>query len=51
MSRFRFTIANLMKVVAAAAVLCGTYVVDPMLGLTLFVAAGLGLSPAGSSGS
>ncbi len=44
MSPFRFTIAHLMRAVAAAAIVCGTYLVDPMLGLALFAAAGIGLA-------
>jgi hypothetical protein len=45
MSRFQFTIANLMGGVAVvAAIVSVVYLVDPMLGLALFVAAGLGLA-------
>jgi hypothetical protein len=44
MSPFRFTIAHLMRAAVAAAILCGTYLVDPILGLALFVAAGVGLA-------
>ena len=44
MSRFRFTIARLVWVVALAAIISGAFLVDPMLGLALFVAAGLGLA-------
>ncbi len=41
MGRLQFSIANLMGVVAAAAVIVGVAAVDPMLGLALFVAAGV----------
>ena len=44
MSRFRFTIANLMGVVASAAIVSVAFLFDPMLGLALFVAAGIGLA-------
>ncbi len=44
MSRMRFSITNLLGVVAVAAIVVGVYAVDPMLGLGLFVAAGLGLA-------
>ena len=44
MSRFRFTIAGLVWVVAFAAIISGAFLVNLMLGLALFVAAGLGLA-------
>lgn len=44
MSRLQFSIANLIGVVAAAAVILGVAAVDPMLGMALFVAAGVGLA-------
>ena len=44
MSRFPFTIANLMGVVVAAAVVSVVFLFDPMLALAVFVAAGLGLA-------
>jgi hypothetical protein len=44
MSRFSFTIANLMGVVVVAAIVAVVYLFDPMLGLALFVAAGVGVA-------
>lgn len=45
MSRFPFSIANLMGAVAAAAVaILGIAAVDPMLGLAVFAAVGMGLA-------
>jgi hypothetical protein len=43
MSASRFTMARLLSVLAAAAILGGTFVVDPILGLALFLLAGLGM--------
>ena len=44
MSRLQFTIVRLIGVVATGAVVLGTYRVNPVLGMVLFVAAGLGFA-------
>jgi hypothetical protein len=44
MSRLQFTIASIMGAIAVVGVLFGTYRLSPVLGLVLFVAAGLGLA-------
>jgi hypothetical protein len=44
MSRFRFTIAHLMALVASAAAIAGAFRIHPSLGLAFVVAAGLALA-------